>query len=108
MNKIEIAASFSKKIQIRRFEPVEFFASAKQEVYRNQADKTYKELSDWCKLQVHQQVMDYLADVKGDIELNKKARDFEREDVSLANSELDLIDTPSETEYQESGSQINE
>ena len=56
---IEIARSFSQKLNIGNYETMDFFASAKREVFLGEEESTSKELFEFCKSQVEQDIDAY-------------------------------------------------
>ena len=56
---IEIARSFSRKLNIGNYETVDHFCSAKEETTKQQAKKTSKRLHDFCRGEVEKAVEEY-------------------------------------------------
>ena len=59
-NIIEIARSYSRKLDIGNYQNIDFFASAKSEVWENEKEKVSKELYDFVKSEVEKSVAQYL------------------------------------------------
>jgi len=53
---IEITRSYSRKIQVKEYEPVEFFCSAKMEVDEKDADATSARLTQFVQNEVQKDV----------------------------------------------------
>jgi hypothetical protein len=49
---IEVSASYSQKLQINAYEPIEVFAALKQQCPKSRAGEVWKELYAICKAQV--------------------------------------------------------
>jgi nucleoid-associated protein YejK len=58
MNKIEVSRSYSKKVQIKQFEPIDAFCAAKAEVDKKDMIKISKELFEFCRNQVEKDIDD--------------------------------------------------
>ncbi len=56
---IEVARSFSRKVNLGNYETADFFCSAKEETTRQQAKKTSKRLHDFCRGEVEKAVEEY-------------------------------------------------
>jgi hypothetical protein len=78
-NNIEIARSYSAKINIGNFESRDFFASAKRECDIKDAEATSKQLFHFCKQMV-------IADVKAFLKANPEIQ--YKEEVIDANKDL--------------------
>lgn len=78
MDKIEISRSFSRKVQIKQFEPVEVFCSAKAEVDPKNAEEASKRLFSFCKSEVINSITEI------------KEKGVERKDDARESVELDL------------------
>jgi hypothetical protein len=57
---IEICRSFSQTIQVRPFEPISLFASAKQECEMKDAESVAKQLFHMCRMMVLADIHAYL------------------------------------------------
>ena len=57
---IEVARSFSRKVNMGNYSTVDFFASMKVEVTKDQADMAGKKLSNWCVQLVERDIEEYL------------------------------------------------
>ena len=56
---IEVARSFSRKLNTGNYTTVDFFCSAKEETTKQQAKKTSKRLHDFCRGEVEKAVEEY-------------------------------------------------
>ena len=56
---IEVARSFSRKVNLGNYETADFFCSAKEETTKQQAKKTSKRLHDFCRGEVEKAVEEY-------------------------------------------------
>ncbi len=57
---IEIARSYSRKLDIGNYQNIDIFCSAKSEVGENEREKTSEELYNFCKSEVEKSVAEYL------------------------------------------------
>ncbi len=59
-NIIEIARSYSRKLDIGNYQNIDVFCSAKSEVWENEKEKMSEELYNFCKSEVEKSVAEYL------------------------------------------------
>lgn len=69
---IEISRSFSQKIQIREYEPIEFFCSVKAEILFDGYEQTSKMLDNICQEEVEKSIKIYYEKLEGKIEQETK------------------------------------
>lgn len=90
MNKdalVEIARSFSYKLNVGNYESRDFFCSQKAEVPESEAEKTSELLYQFCKNEVMKSVEKYIASAKPKEKMSK----YERREKVAPRGE-DLID----------------
>ena len=56
---IEVARSFSRKLNMGNYTTADFFCSAKEEVSAEEIGETSKRLFDFCKAEVEKSVREY-------------------------------------------------
>ena len=61
---IEIARSFSRKINLGNYEVADFFTSAKMEVPEKEADATSQELFNFCRKETERSANEYLDELR--------------------------------------------
>ncbi len=61
--RVEIARSFSFKLNVGNYESRDFFCSQKKECYERDADETSQQLYDFCKSQVMRDVASFKAEM---------------------------------------------
>ena len=61
---IEVARSFSRKVNLGNYETADFFCSAKEETTKQQTKKTSKRLHDFCRGEVEKAVEEYQEEIK--------------------------------------------
>ncbi len=81
---VHVARSFSRKIQIVQFEPIDFFCSLSLECYAEDAGEKSQQAIEWCKNEVQRDIKAYKASLAEPIPTSKQpaaqanAREFER------------------------------
>jgi len=69
--KISITRSFSKKVQVKQYEPCDFFCSITEELIspsKEQIDECSKKLWEYCKAEVERDSSEYINSIKKLIE----------------------------------------
>jgi hypothetical protein len=61
--KIEIARSYSQKVNLGNYTTADFFMSAKSEVDESEVEKKSKELYDLCRREVEKSIEEYLEEL---------------------------------------------
>ena len=102
---VEIARSFAQKVNLKNYESADFFCSQKREVPLNEADKTSKELYEFCKKEVESNIEDYLKTRNGAVAPAKtletakgKYGALDTKAIDDANAILDNLQIQSEQE----------
>jgi hypothetical protein len=85
--RIEIARSFSFKLNIGNYQSADFFCSAKKEVKESDAEAESQALYGFCKLQVVGDVNAYKLEL--DDQRNAPARKVEEQGIGRDNAEHD-------------------
>jgi hypothetical protein len=85
--KIEIARSFSFKLNIGNYQSADFFCSAKKEVRESDYLLESEALYQFCKLQVVKDVNEYKREI--DDQKNAPARKVEKQDIGRDSAQHD-------------------
>ena len=75
--KLEISRSFSRKLQVKQYEPAEFFASYKTECEEKDAEKISQELFELCRRDVEASAEKYLNELRGS-QMNELSEHLEK------------------------------
>ena len=89
---MEIARSFSYKLNIGNYQSADFFCSAKKEVEEKDAEKESDALYTFCKAQVVKSLNAYKQELDG--ETNKRARKIAKKQEVKDDVEIDINGIP--------------
>ena len=93
-NKVEIARSFSYKLNIGNYQTVDFFCSEKSEVPESQAVEKSEELYDFCKEEVRKSIVNFKVELIK-VEPTKLISEWDlrnmKSDVETEEAESDIV-----------------